>query len=192
MPLPPHLPREDVIMNPDPKCPSCGGENFRKIADDISEMLEYKPSSFKVIRHLRPRCACINCEKIVQAFAPDSPIAKGKAGPGVLSYIMIQKYCNHLPLYRQSQMYEREGLYISRSTMAGWAGQCSRLLEPLIEELKKSIFASSHIHADDTKIRVLAPGSGKTKTGRLWVYVRDGRSHVRFHRNPARRRICRI
>ena len=176
LPLPPHLPREDVILNPDPKCPSCGGEAFRKIADDISEMLEYKPSSFKVIRHVRPRCACINCEQIVQAFAPENPIAKGNAGPGLLAHIMTQKYCNHLPLYRQSQMYEREELYISRSTMAGWAGQVSRLLSPLVDELKNSIFASSHIHADDTTIRVLAPGSGKTKTGRLWVYVRDGRA----------------
>lgn len=176
-PLPEHLPREDQILNPEPKCPECGGEEFRKIADDISETLEYKPASFKVIRHIRPRCVCVNCEKIVQADSPDKTIAKGKAGSGLLAHILIQKYCNHLPLYRQSEIYAREGVELSRSTMAGWAGRCARLLDPLINELKKSIFASSEIHGDDTPIRVLAPGIGKTKTGRLWAYVRDGRPH---------------
>ncbi len=176
--LPAHLPRVDVVENPEPKCPECGGENFRKIADDVSETLEYIPSSFKVVRHIRPRCACINCERIVQAFAMDKTIAKGKAGSGLLAHIMVQKYCNHLPLYRQSQIYERDGVELSRSTMAGWVGQCSRLLEPLIDCLKNSIFSAEQIHGDDTPIRVLAPGLGKTKTGRLWAYARDGRPHA--------------
>jgi hypothetical protein len=111
----------------------------------------------------------------VQAYAPSNTIDKGKAGPGLLAHIIVQKYCNHLPMYRQSQIYEREGITIPRSTMAGWAGQCARLLKPLIDELKKSIFSVSQIHGDDTPIKVLAPGTGKTKTGRLWTYVRDGR-----------------
>jgi transposase len=175
--LPENLERIDEILNPDPICPDCGGESFRKIADDVSETLEYIPSSFKVIRHIRPRCACINCEKIVQAFPSSKPIAKGMAGPGLLAHIIVQKYCNHLPFYRQSEIYAREDIDLSRSTMASWAGQCAALLMPLIEEIRKSIFASSHIHGDDTTIKVLAPGSGKTNTGRLWTYVRDGRKY---------------
>jgi len=173
--IPEHLPREDVVINPDPECPDCGGQNFRKIEDDISETLEYVPSSFKVIRHIRPRCACTNCEKIVQAFAPSKAIEKGKAGSGLLAHIVVQKYCNHLPMYRQSQIYEREGIEISRNTMTGWAAQCSKLLNPLIDVLKQSVFNSEYLHGDDTPIKVLAPGVGKTKTGRLWSYVRDGR-----------------
>ena len=175
--LPENLERIDEVLNPDPICPDCGGEEFRKIADDISESLEYIPASFKVIRHIRPRCACINCEKIVQAYPASKPIAKGMAGPGLLAYILVQKYCNHLPFYRQSEIYAREGIELSRSTMASWAGQCAALLVPLVEEIRKYIFTSSHIHGDDTTIKVLAPGLGKTKTGRLWVYVRDGRKY---------------
>ncbi|MEY3106614.1 MAG: hypothetical protein RIT35_780 [Pseudomonadota bacterium] len=131
----------------------------------------------KVIQYVRPRCACKNCEKIVQGYAHSKGIDKGKAGTGLLAHILVQKYCNHLPMYRQSQMYEREGIELSRSTLASWAGSCARLLEPLINELKKQIFASSEIHGDDTTLKVLAPTMGKTKTGRLWVYVRDGRPH---------------
>ena len=175
--LPEHLERIDEVLNPDLICPDCGGESFRKIADDISESLEYIPASFKVIRHIRPRCACINCEKIVQAYPASKPIAKGMAGPGLLAHILVQKYCNHLPFYRQSEIYAREDIELSRSTMASWAGQCAALLQPLVEEIRKSIFASSHIHGDDTTVKVLAPGLGKTKTGRIWTYVRDGRKY---------------
>ena len=173
--LPEDLAREDKIIPCDKSCPSCGGEEFRKISDDISEVLEYVPASFKVIRQIRPRCACINCDHIVQAPAPGNTIDKGKAGPGLLAHVIIQKYLNHLPLYRQSQIYEREGIEIARSTMGGWVGGCARLLEPLWEELKKSVFSASHIHGDDTPVKVLEPGSGKTKTGRIWVYLSDGR-----------------
>ena len=175
--LPEHLERIPVTLNPEPKCPSCGSESFRKISDDISEVLEYVPSSFKVIRYIRPRCACTKCEEIVQAYPAAKPIEKGNAGAGLLSHILVQKYCNHLPFYRQSEIYEREGVELSRSTMAGWAGKSARLLEPLIEELRKSVFSASEIHGDDTPVKVLAPGSGKTKTGRIWSYVRDGRGY---------------
>lgn len=159
------------------QCPSCGCENFRKISDDISETLEYVPSSFKVIRHIRPRCACTQCEKIVQSYAPSKAIDKGKAGAGLLAHILIQKYCNHLPLYRQSQIYEREGVEISRTTMASWAGQSAKLLEPIAKAIQQFVFASTQIHGDDTPVRVLAPGIGKTKIGRIWAYVSDGRPH---------------
>jgi len=174
-PLPPHLPREEKIINPDPICPECGGEDFHKISDDISETLDYVPASFKVLKTIRPRCACRNCEKIVQADVPDKAIAKGKAESGLLAHILVQKYCNHLPYYRQSEIYEREvNVELSRSTMASWGGQCSRLLDIIVDEIKKEIFNSSHIHGDDTILKVLAPGNGKTKTGRLWVYARNG------------------
>jgi transposase len=183
--LPDHLERTDVIIPAPSTCNSCGGGEFRKISDDISEVLEYVPSSFKVVRHIRPRCACINCEQIVQGYAPSNTIDKGKAGSGLLAHILVQKYCNHLPLYRQSQIYAREGIEIARSTMTGWAGQCSKLLEPLIEELKSYVFAATHIHGDDTPVKVLAPGTGKTKTGRIWTYVRDSRGYGDDNTPPA-------
>lgn len=175
--LPEHLPREAAVLKPVDQCPACGGVEFRKISDDISETLEYVPSSFKVIRHVRPRCACTHCEKIVQAYAPSKAIDKGKPGSGLLAHILIQKYCNHLPLYRQSQIYEREGVEISRTTMASWAGQCARLLEPIAKAIQQCIFSGKQIHGDDTPVRVLAPGIGKTKIGRIWTYVSDGRPH---------------
>lgn len=175
--LPEDLLRTEVTIPAPAICDDCGGAEFRKISDDVSEILEYVPSSFRVIKHIRPRCACINCEKIVQGYAPSNTIDKGKAGPGMLAHIIVQKYCNHLPLYRQSQIYGWEGIELPRSTMAGWVGQCSRLIEPLLEELRKYVFASSHLHGDDTPVKVLAPGLGKTKTARIWTYVRDGRSY---------------
>ena len=177
LPLPEDLSRIDKTLEPDPICPDCGGEEFRKISDDISEVLDYKPSSFRVLRYIRPRCACKNCEKVVQAYPPSHPIAKGKASAGLLAFILIQKYCNHLPFYRQSQMYAREGIELSRSTMAGWSGRCALLLQVLHKALQEYVLSGSEIHGDDTPARVLAPGLGKTKIGRIWVYVRDGRPH---------------
>lgn len=174
--LPEHLPREEIIIAPDSKCSSCGGERFRTIGEDVSEVLEHIPESFKVIRYIRPRCACINCENIVQAYVPSKVIDKGKVGPGLLSHIFVQKYCNHLPAYRQSQIYEREGVELSRSTISGWLGSGARLLEPIANKIKEYIFSSSQIHGDDTPVRVLNPGTGKTKTGRIWTYVKDGRT----------------
>jgi transposase len=150
---------------------------FRTIGDDVFEILEYVPASFRVIRTIRPRCACIHCDQIVQGDAPGNTIDKGKAGPGLLAHLLVQKYCHHLPFYRQSQIYWREGIDLSRSTMASWARQCAKLLAPLIEALRKEVFAANAIHTDDTPVPVLAPGAGITKTGRLWVYLRDGRPH---------------
>ena len=183
--LPAHLPREDNVIPPPTICPDCEGTEFRKIADDVSEILEYTPSYFKVIHNIRPRCACTKCERIVQGFPASQTIAKGKAGSGLLAHIILQKYCNHLPFYRQSQMYGYEDIDISRSTMASWAGQCARLLTPLIEAIKKAVFSSPQIHGDDTTIRVLDSEFGKTKTGRIWTYVRDGRPHGDLKTPPA-------
>lgn len=175
--LPEELPREEILLEHESKCPSCGGEDFRRIGDDVSEVLEYVPSSFKVIRYVRPRCACKACDKIVQAYEASKVIDKGKGGPGLLAHILIQKYCNHLPLYRQSQIYAREGIDLSRSTMASWVGRCASLLDILCDEIKKHVFAAGGVHGDDTPVKVLAPELGKTKLGRIWTYVRDGRPH---------------
>jgi transposase len=172
--LPAHLPREQIILPPLPTCPECGGEKFRQMSEDTSEVLEYVPATFKVIQYTRPRCVCVECDKIVQAYPPSNPISKGAAGPGLLAHILIQKYCNHLPLYRQSQIYEREGIDLSRSTMSSWTMQCATLLEPLVDCLRKSIFSSKHIHGDDTTVKVLLPGNGRLKlveSGIMFVMV---------------------
>ena len=173
--LPAHLPREEVIIPPEVKCDACGGESFRTIGNDISEVLERIPESFKVIRYIRPRCACTNCDNIVQAYAPSKVIDKGIAGPGLLADIFIDKFCNHLPAYRLSQIFAREGVEISRSTISSWLGQGAKLLEPIAELIREYVLSSNQIHGDDTPVKVLNPGTGKTKTGRMWVYVKDVR-----------------
>jgi transposase len=162
-----HEPKESV-------CPQCQGE-LRKLGEDVSEVLEYLPASFVVIRHVRPKMSCSKCDCIVQAEAPSRPIERGIAGPALLAHVLVSKYCDHQPLYRQSEIYGRQGVELERSTLADWVGGCSRLLEPLVEGLRGYVMAASKLHADDTPVPVLAPGNGKTKTGRLWTYVRDDR-----------------
>src|SRR5450755_3885908 len=174
-PLPEHLPREVHMHLPaEDACSQCGGE-LRKLGEDVSEMLEYVPASFKVIRHVRPKLCCTGCDTIVQAAAPSRPIERGLAGPGLLAHILTAKYCDHLPLYRQSGMYAREGVDLDDSTLADWVGASNRLLQPLVEVLRRYVMDCNKLHADDTPVPVLAPGNGKTKTGRLWTYVRDDR-----------------
>ena len=174
-PLPEHLKREEQIHKPDTDCcPDCGG-GLRHFGDDVSEQLEYVPESFKVIRHVRPKFACTDCDRVVEAPAPSRPIERGLAGPSLLAHVIVSKYADHLPLFRQSEIYARQGVEISRSTMAGWVGAASDLLSPLVDAIGKHVFAGRKLHADDTPMPVLAPGNGKTKTGRLWTYVRDDR-----------------
>lgn len=173
--LPAHLPRRTRTHLPKhTTCPDCGGE-LRKLGEDISELLDYLPANFVVIRHVRPKLSCAHCERIVQASAPSRPIARGVAGPGLLAHVLVSKYCEHLPLYRQSEIYERAGVELERSTLADWVGGSSELLDPLVEALRRYVMAAAKVHADDTPVAVLAPGNGKTKTGRLWTYVRDNR-----------------
>ena len=175
-PLPEHLPRDTVEHLPSEcTCPDCGGA-LKKLGEDVAEVLEYVPASFRVIRHIRPKLACAVCDVIVQAAASSRPIARGMAGPGLLAHVLVAKYCDHLPLYRQSGIYAREGVELERSTLAGWVGQCNALLRPLVAALQKHVLSGDKLHADDTPIPVLAPGEGKTKTGRLWTYVRDDRN----------------
>ena len=174
-PLPEHLPR--VIRKILPKstaCPDCGGA-LKYLGEDVSEILEWVPASFKVIRQVREKLACGRCDKIVQAEAPSRPIARGMAGPGLLAHVLASKYCNHLPLYRQEEIYEREGVGLDRATLADWVGGASSLLQPLVEALRRHVLSAQKVHADDTPVPVLAPGLGKTKLGRLWTYVRDDR-----------------
>ena len=173
--LPTHLPREEVLLEPEAKCDSCGGKAFRKIGEDVSEVLERIPESYKVIKYIRPRCACTNCDNIVQAYTPSKVIDKGIAGPGLLADIFVNKFSNHLPAYRQSQMFEREGIDISRSTISSWLGQGAKLLEPIADLIREYVISCNQIHGDDTPVKVLNPGTKKTKTGRMWVYVNDGR-----------------
>src|SRR5215469_14901121 len=174
-PLPEHLEREVIQYAPEGDgCPDCGGQ-LRQFGEDVSEQLEYVPESFKVIRHVRPKFACMGCDRVVEAPAPSRPIERGLAGPGLLAHVIVSKYADHLPLFRQSEIYARQGVEISRSTMAGWVGAASDLLSPLIDAIGKHVFAGRKLHADDTPMPVLAPGNGKTKTGRLWTYVRDDR-----------------
>ncbi len=174
-PLPDHLRREEEVHEPSCTCPNCGGA-LRKLGEDVTEILDYVPASFKVIRHVRPKLSCRQCETIVQSPMPSLPIERGRPGPGLLAHVLVAKYADHLPLYRQSGIYAREGVELERSTLADWVGRCAALLDPLIEALRKDVLGSAVLHGDDTPVPVLAPGLGKTKTGRLWTYVRDGRS----------------
>jgi transposase len=173
--FPAHLPRETQTIAPhEAACPDCGGE-LKPLGEDVSELLELEPVRFKVIRQVRPKLACASCDTIVQAPAPTRPIERGMAGPGLLAHVLVGKYADHLPLYRQAEIYAREGVELDRTLLAQWVGSVSALLTPLTDALRAHVFSSDVVHADDTPIPVLAPGRGKTKTGRLWTYVRDER-----------------
>ncbi len=173
-PLPAHLPRENLVHQDACNCRECGSE-LKRLGEDISEVLEYVPSHFKVIRHVRPKLSCPKCQTITQCAAPERPIARGLAGPGLLAHVLVSKYADHLPLYRQSEIYARSGVELERSTLADWVGQCSALLKPLVNSLSRYVLAAEKLHADDTPVPVLYPGRGTTKQGRLWTYVRDDR-----------------
>jgi transposase len=173
-PLPEHLPREDVTHPAPCTCPACGGP-LRRIGEDITETLDYLPGRLKVIRHVRAKLSCRTCDTVVAARPPDHAIARGRAGAGLLAHIVVSKYDDHLPLYRQAEIFAREGVDLETSTLSGWVGATAAALAPLIDALAAEIMASDALHVDDAPVPVLAPGTGKTKTGRLWTYVRDER-----------------
>jgi transposase len=174
-PLPAELPRETETLQPkENACPDCGGM-LDRLGEDVSEILEYVPARYKVLRTVRPKLSCTRCDRIVQEPAPHRPIERGLAGPGLLAHVLVAKYADHLPLYRQSEIYEREGVDLDRSTLADWVGGASRTLEPLVDALRRYVVDAKKLHGDDIPVPVLAPGNGKTKTGRLWTYVRDDR-----------------
>jgi transposase len=175
-PLPDHLPRHEVVHEAgDCACPTCGGRDFLKAGTAVSEMLDYVPASFRVLRHIQARLVCKGCDTEITSAMPSAPIERGKPSPGLIAHVLTAKYCDHLPLYRQSEIYAREGIDLARSTMADWVGKASALLAPLVTALRSHVFAGDRLHGDDTPVPVLEPGRGKTKTGRLWTYVRDGR-----------------
>ena len=174
-PLPDHLPREDILLDVDDEACSCCGGALHAIGESVSEMLDWVPAQLRVVRITRPKYACRACGKVAQVPAPERPIAGGLATPTLLAHVLVSKYCDHTPLYRQSQIFARHGVDLGRSTLAGWVGGACWWLEALHERLCKNVFASHHLFADDTPIPVLDPGRGRTKTGRLWVYAREQR-----------------
>ena len=171
-------------------CPCCGGQ-LRKLGEDVTETLELVPASWKVIQHVREKFSCRRCEVITQAPAPNHPIARGRAGPQLLAHVLFSKYRAHLPLNRQSGIYENEGINLDVSTLADWVGASAATLMPLVEEIEKHVLSGERIHADDTTVPVLA--QNKCSTGRLWTYVRDDRPFggqaapaALFHYSPDR------
>jgi transposase len=170
-PLPAHLPRERIVYPVPTTC--CGGGTLRKIGEDVTETLELIPRQWKVNQHVREKFSCRACETIIQPPAPSHPISRGPAGPKLLAHILFAKYSLHLPLNRQSTAYAREGVELDVWTLADWVGAAAATLMPLVEVIRTHVFAAERIHADDTTVPVLA--KGKTRTGRLWAYVRDDR-----------------
>ena len=194
--FPDTLPRDTEEHLPkDAACPDCGGE-WQRLGEDVSEVLEYVPEHYRVVRHVRPRFACKCCERMAQAPAPGRPLERSYAGPGLLAHVTVSKYLDHQPIYRQCQIAARQGVELSESTLGDWIGGVHELFSPLMAVLRQYVFASPKLHADDTPISVLAPGNGKTKQGRLWVYARDDRPAgsteapaVWFRYSPDRRGI---
>jgi len=173
-PLPENLPRT-TLEHPAPcACPKCGG-TLHRLGEDVSEVLDYVPAVFRVIRHVRPKLSCRGCDSIAQAPAPSLPIHRGLATPALLAHVLVAKYADHCPLYRQAEIYARGGVELDRSTLADWVGQTARLMRPLVDAIGTHVMAADRVHADDTTVPVLEPGLGKTSTGRLWCYVRDDR-----------------
>ncbi|MCP5080764.1 MAG: IS66 family transposase [Alphaproteobacteria bacterium] len=173
-PLPEHLERNEQVLTPGDNCAECGGE-LKTLGEDITEELEYVPGRFVVNKIIRPRMACSCCEAVLQAPLPSRPIERGRPGPGLLAHVLVSKFADHLPLYRQSQIYQRDGIDLDRSTLADWVGKSTALLEPLADAIGKHVRQGQALFADDTPVKLLAPGTKRTKTARVWAYVRDER-----------------
>jgi transposase len=172
--FPDHLPRRRIVHPAPSCCPCCGGTKLSKIGEDVTKTLDAVPRQLFVTEHVREKFSCRSCETITQPPAPFHAIARGYAGPSLLAMILVDKYANHQPLNRQSEQFAREGVELSVSTMADHVGACAAALLPLFELIKHHVFAAERIHGDDTTVPVLA--KVKTKTGRLWTYVRDDRA----------------
>ena len=179
-PLPAHLPREVVVHEPEVSCTcgNCDPARLVRIGETKTEVLEKIPARFKVIQHVRPKYACRICEAVFQALAPELPIEKGRPGPGLLANVAVSKYCDGLPLYRQSGILECEGIEIDRATMAEWMGHVAWWVMPLAERIGDHVMGQDVIWTDDTPIRTLAPGNGKTRVSRFWCYAVDPRPYV--------------
>jgi len=174
-PLPDHLDRVDDVLPADDACTECGG-NVRQVSEDVTEELEYVPGRFIVRRIVRPRVVCTRCEAFSQAPLPSRPIERGRPGPGLLAHVLTGKYCDHLPLHRQSEIYAREEVDIHRSTLTDWVGRATALLEPLAERIGTLVREGPALFADDTPVKLQVRANRKSlKTARLWCYVRDER-----------------
>jgi len=174
--LPEHLARSEIVLDVESNACPCCGEPLHRIGESVSEMLDWVPAELRVLRVHRPKYACRSCGTAHQAAAPERAIAKGMATPKLLAQVLTAKFCDHLPLYRQAQIFARHGVPMQRSTLSNWIGGACWWLEPLHEQLAENVFASTRVFADDTPVPVLDPGRGRTKTGRLWAYVRDDRA----------------
>ena len=172
------LPRRDVVHGTTGVCKTCGGSDLRTVSESVTEVLAYVPARFEVIRHVRPACSCRKCETMVQAPMPELPIPRGMVDASFLAHMIVAKFCDHIPLYRQAEIDARAGVEIDRSQRAEWLGHMAWLLSPLVELTAAQVMAGRVVHADDTPVDVLAPGTGKTKTDRFWVYLRDERPHA--------------
>jgi len=171
-PLPDHLERQEEVLSPGETCIDCGGA-LKQLGEDVTEELEYVPGHFVVKRIVRPRMTCTCCEAFAQAELPSRPITRGRPGPGLLAHVLVGKYCDHLPLYRQSGIYARDKVDLHRSTLTDWVGRSTALLEPLAAHIGKLVRAGPALFADDTPVKMQA--KGKAQTARLWSYVRDER-----------------
>jgi transposase len=174
--LPEHLPREEIVIEPESTvCPCCGGA-MHLIGEDRSQQLDIVPAQLKIIVTRRPKYGCRACEgAVVQAPAPNRPIDGGMATEALIAHVIVSKYADHTPLYRQTKIFARQGIDLDRATMAEWVGRSAWWYQLLYEHLLANIMASAKIFADDTSLPVLDPGRGRTKTGRLWAYARDDR-----------------
>ena len=167
--LPAHLPRREVRHEPDTTTCGCGCE-MRRVGEDVSEKLDYTPGTFTVERHVRGKWACAKCQTLMQAPVPSQVIDKGIPTAGLLAQVLVSKYADHAPLYRQEQMFGRAGLAIPRSTLGAWVGACGVRLQPLVDALRDAMLVSTVLHADETPVAMLVPGNGKTHRAYLWTY----------------------
>jgi transposase len=168
-PLPAQFPRREIRHEPDSTTCSCGCQ-MKRIGEDVSEKLHYEPGVFSVERHVRGKWACAKCEKLVQAPVEPHVIDKGVPTAGLLAHVLVAKFSDHLPLYRQEGIFERAGFAIPRSTLAQWVGSCGVQLQPLVDAMRAELLQQGVLHADETPVAMLDPGAGKTHRAYLWTY----------------------
>lgn len=167
--LPSHLPRREIRHEPHSTTCRCGC-SMRRIGEDVAEKLDYQPGTFTVERHVRGKWVCAQCETLVQAPLAPHIIDKGMPTTGLLAQVLVAKYADHLPLYRQEGIFARAGMALSRSTLAQWVGSCGVQLQPLVDALKRELLSHPVLHADETPVAMLKPGKGKTHRAYLWSY----------------------
>ncbi|MGF6658701.1 transposase [Paraburkholderia atlantica] len=176
--LPAQLPRTEIRHEPQSTVCQCGCERVR-IGEDISEKLDYTPGVFTVERHIRGKWVRRNCETLIQAAVPAHVIDKGIPAAGLLASVLVAKYADHLPLYRQELIFARAGVAIPRSTLGAWVGTCRVQLQPLVDALHEEILQQGVLHADETPVQMLSPGKGKTHRAYLWAYTPTHYSELR-------------